>query len=221
MKKILIILYLIVGNCYAIRSQSIIDYEFLNSAIKLLQNEIGRDSLKLINEVYSFTVKEYEFEYYKNELGEIINEDIIREMLSCASLTGVKMKFNQRKFKSVRLINRRAERRIEKRYYRNFKLAKSKWEKFYHVDTLDKAEKFNFYFNDSVQRKPFMEFDFRTTKNDYVYGITLPCMDSKKEFALISFGGGRIRSHFSGFVYLFRKIEGKWILVKKTNSWSV
>ena len=51
--------------------------------------------------------------------------------------------------------------------------------------------------------------------------IKLPCMDSKNEFAFIDFGGGRIRSKLSGYIYVFRRIEGKWIIVKKTNSWAV
>jgi len=221
MKMFLLIVNLIICNLNDTRSQNTIDYDFLNSAIKLIKKDIGRDSIKLVNEIHFLSFKENKFEYYRNELGEIINEETLREILNCSISHTEKMKFNQNEFKSVRLIDRRVERRMKRRYDHNIKLAKSKWEDFYQIDTLNDEEKLKFHFTDSIKRKSYMEFDFKTTNDDYIYMITLPCMDSKKEFAFIDFGGGRIRSKLSGYVYVFRRIEGKWIIVKRTNSWAV
>ena len=109
---------------------------------------------------------------------------------------------------------------MKRRYDRNLKAAERNWEKFYHLDTLNPVEKRLFYLTDSIQRKSIVEFDLRSTLNDYIYGISLPCMDSKREFALVTFGGGRIRAHGAGHVFLFRNIAGKWVLIKKTNPWS-
>lgn len=210
------------------KTLQIVFYCFLNFSV------IGQTSksYEIVNEVIP-TLIDSQFSYFKlcaeairprntdilqNELTEHLTPRQIQEILDKIEKAEKTVNWQKKEIKNAVILNHK------EKYSQYDKISKD-WtkatEKFRKYLGLNKSEFDKFLTNPgwTPTDKVIADFLKMRIEEQQVFYIGQPIIDKDEEFIVLEFGNGRGSTSASGYTCLFKRIEGKWILIKKINSW--
>jgi len=159
--------------------------------------------------------KQNELNKIENQLKDILSEMELIELLSSIRNDTTRFIWKRRAIDKAKTLNSRRKEKAFKRISKEWNRAQISQRNYLKLDELE-------YFElrmSGADIKPEISLFLRLSEekqNVFIFGK--PYIISN--FALMEFAFGKGRMTMSGHKCLFKKIDGKWMLVKKFDSWA-